>query len=130
MLLLRGITNYLSLRIGQMNKPLMIALMGLALPVQAEVYKCMDANGRSVYQEMPCETSKLQQVGTVKKPATSSVDERGRMSALEEKNKARFAANQESRKKEEMEEQRRRDVAYMREIAEKLAAAEENTADE
>lgn len=38
-----------------MNKLLLIAMIGIALPAQAGMYKCTGANGRVSYQESPCE---------------------------------------------------------------------------
>lgn len=38
-----------------MNKLLLIAIVGIALPVHASMYKCTESNGRVSYQEAPCE---------------------------------------------------------------------------
>lgn len=38
-----------------MNKLLLIAIVCIALPAQAGMYKCTGSNGRVSYQEAPCE---------------------------------------------------------------------------
>lgn len=112
-----------------MNKLLLIALALISFQAQADVYKCVDAKGRSVYQATPCEAASLKSVGTVKKPSDVSGAERERMSAVEKKNKERFADSMDARKKEELAAQAKRDAAYERELKERAAAAEERKAD-
>lgn len=51
-----------------MKALLLIALMGVVLPVQADAYKCRDAAGKTVYQEKPCETANLKAIGKIAKP--------------------------------------------------------------
>lgn len=51
-----------------MKALLLIALMGVVFPVQADAYKCRDAGGGTVYQEKPCETANLKAVGKIAKP--------------------------------------------------------------
>lgn len=52
-----------------MRALLLMGLMGLVFQVQAEVYRCQDAGGKTVYQEMPCEKANLKTVKKLEKPA-------------------------------------------------------------
>ncbi|MDZ7655599.1 MAG: DUF4124 domain-containing protein [Sulfurimicrobium sp.] len=38
-----------------MKRLLLVALVGMALPVHGAMYKCTESNGRVSYQEAPCE---------------------------------------------------------------------------
>lgn len=51
-----------------MKALLLISLMGIVFPVQADAYRCKDSAGKTIYQEKPCETANLTPVGKVAKP--------------------------------------------------------------
>lgn len=52
-----------------MKTLLLTGLMIMAFPAQADVYRCQDAGGRTVYQEAPCEKANLKTVKKLEKPA-------------------------------------------------------------
>lgn len=111
-----------------MKKTLLIGMLGMAFSAQADIHKCQDANGRMVYQEKPCENARLKPVGTVKKPVSSSDEERARMMGIEQKNKADYSIAQEARKKEEKAEEEKIESARLRALDERKAEALERQA--
>lgn len=80
----------------------------------ADVYKCSSDNGRTVYQEQPCEKSDMKEVGKVKPPPESSSEERERMKGVHEKSKANLDANLEARAKREEKKIEERKAASQR----------------
>ncbi|MDP2829562.1 MAG: DUF4124 domain-containing protein [Sulfuricellaceae bacterium] len=79
----------------------LIGLLSLAITSHADAFKCTGDNGRTVYQEQPCEKSNLKEVGKIKPPPESSKEERDRMQGVQEKNKANLDASMEARAKRE-----------------------------
>jgi len=112
-----------------MNKPLLFVLVLVAFPVHAEIYKCMDANGRAAYQEMPCENTKLKQAGTVKRPASIPDGERERMSAVADKDRVNLAATLSARAKAIKAEQDAWNAAYERDLRERAVVSGERSAE-
>lgn len=55
-----------------MNKLLLIGLMSIVFPVQADVYKCVDTGGKTVYQQTPCEKANLKTVKKLEKSVDPS----------------------------------------------------------
>lgn len=53
----------------KMKALLMTALMAMIFPVQADVYRCEDKGGKTIYQQMPCEKANLATVKKLEKPA-------------------------------------------------------------
>jgi len=51
-----------------MKALLFVGLIGMAVPVQADVYRCQDVGGKTVYQETPCEKANLTTVKKLAKP--------------------------------------------------------------
>lgn len=51
-----------------MKALLLIGLMAMAFTAQADVYRCQDAGGKTVYQEAPCEKANLKTVKKLEKP--------------------------------------------------------------
>ncbi len=92
----------------------LIGLMGVAFPVQADVYKCLDAGGKTMYQEMPCEKANLKTIKKLEKPAgepSQEAIERAQQESrdLVQRYNERKKAEQEAAKKakeKEMEQQK------------------------
>lgn len=53
-----------------MKALLLIGLMTMVLPAQADVFRCQDAGGKTVYQEAPCEKANLKTIKKLEKPAS------------------------------------------------------------
>lgn len=51
-----------------MKALLMTGLMAMILPAHADVYRCQDTGGKTIYQEMPCEKANLTTVKKLEKP--------------------------------------------------------------
>lgn len=51
-----------------MKALLLIGLMAIAFTAQADVYRCQDTGGKTIYQEMPCEKANLTTVKKLEKP--------------------------------------------------------------
>ena len=84
---------------------LLIGLMGMAIPVQADVYRCQDAGGKTVYQEAPCEKANLKTVKKLEKPVGEPSPEaiekaQAESRALVQRYNERKKAEQEAAKKE------------------------------
>lgn len=87
----------------------LICLLGTAFAAQADVYRCRDAGGKTVYQEIPCETANLKAVGKVAKPVGEPSQEaieksQAEVKAFNERYSARKKAEQEAAKKENGEQ--------------------------
>ncbi|MDZ7655579.1 MAG: DUF4124 domain-containing protein [Sulfurimicrobium sp.] len=111
-----------------MKNLLFVALISVSFEVHADVYRCMDNNGRAVYQEQPCETAKLKPVGTVKNPADVSPEERQRSLLNAEKHKKRLDDALESRRKAEIAEKEKQEADYKRELDARNVEAQERQA--
>lgn len=111
-----------------MKKLIFIVMMGASCAVRADVYKCTDENGRSAYQERPCETAKLKPAGVVKKPVDIPLEEQQRRISGAEKSKARLDAAMDAREKTEIAEQEKRDANFRRELDARNVAAQERQA--
>lgn len=82
----------------------LLILIGLLFTVStshADVFKCTGDNGRTIYQEQPCEKSDLKEIGKVKPPPEPSKEERERMQGVHEKSKANLDASMDARAKRE-----------------------------
>lgn len=87
----------------------LIGLLGMAFPVQADVFKCKDAGGKTVYQETPCETANLKAVGKIAKPVGEPSQEaieksQAEIKAFNQRYSDRKKAEQEAAKKENGEQ--------------------------
>ncbi|MFA5241466.1 MAG: DUF4124 domain-containing protein [Sulfuricella sp.] len=51
-----------------MKALLLIGMIAVVVPAQADVYRCQDAGGKTVYQETPCEKANLTTVKKLAKP--------------------------------------------------------------
>ncbi|MDP2827086.1 MAG: DUF4124 domain-containing protein [Sulfuricellaceae bacterium] len=112
-----------------MKNLLLITMIGMTFSAQAGAFKCQDNNGRTVYQETPCESASLKAVGTVKAPDISPEEERVRMMGVEQKYKTDFSSAMEARKNKEKTEKENKDAAYQRSLEERKAAATERQAE-
>lgn len=88
-----------------MKTLLLIGLMGLAFPAQADIYRCQDASGKTVYQETPCEKANLKTVKKLEKPIGEPTPEaiekaQAESRALIQSYNERKKAEQEAAKKE------------------------------
>ncbi len=92
-----------------MKALLLIGLLGVIFPAQADVYRCKDAGGKTVYQETPCETANLKAVGKVAKPASAPSQEaieksQAEIKAFNQRYSDRKKAEQEAANKENGEQ--------------------------
>mgnify|MGYP003445830744 CR=1 FL=1 len=88
-----------------MKALLLIGLMGMVFPAQADVYRCQDTSGKTVYQEDPCEKAKLKTVKKLEKPMGEPTPEaiekaQAESRALIQSYNERKKAEQEAAKKE------------------------------
>ncbi|MBZ0104107.1 MAG: DUF4124 domain-containing protein [Sulfuricella denitrificans] len=51
-----------------MRALLLAGLMAMIFPAQADVYRCQDTGGKTIYQEAPCEKANLTTVKKLEKP--------------------------------------------------------------
>lgn len=89
-----------------MKALLLIVLMGAAFAVQADVYRCQDASGKTMYQETPCEKANLKTVKKLAKPVGEPSPEaiekaQAESRALVQRYNERKKAEQEAAKKEQ-----------------------------
>lgn len=88
-----------------MKALLLIGMMGIVFPAQADVYKCKDTAGKTVYQETPCEASRLKPVGKIAKPLGEPSQEaiektQAEIKAFDQRHSDRKKAEQEAEKSE------------------------------
>lgn len=88
-----------------MKALLLTGLMAMVFPAQADVYRCQDAGGKTVYQEAPCEKANLTTVKKLEKPAGEPSPEaiekaQAESRALAQRYNERRKARQEAQKKE------------------------------
>jgi len=92
-----------------MKKLLFICLMGMGFTVQADVYRCQDVGGKTVYQETPCEKANLKTVKKLAKPLGEPSPEaiekaQAESKALVQRYNESKKAEQEAAKKEQEKE--------------------------
>lgn len=83
----------------------LIALLGMVFPVQADVYRCQDAGGKTVYQEAPCEKENLKTVRKLARPVGEPSQEtieksQAEIKAFNQRYSDRKKAEQEAAQKE------------------------------
>lgn len=88
-----------------MKALLLIGILGMAFPAQADIYRCQDAGGKTVYQGDPCEKANLKTVKKLAKPAGEPSPEaiekaQAESRALVQSYNERKKAEQEAAKKE------------------------------
>jgi hypothetical protein len=88
-----------------MKALLLIGMMAVVVPAQADVYRCQDAGGKTVYQETPCEKANLKTVKKLEKPMGTPSPEaiekaQAESRALIQSYNERKKAEQEAAKKE------------------------------
>lgn len=88
-----------------MKALLLIGMMAVVVPAQADVYRCQDAGGKTVYQETPCEKANLKTVKKLEKPMGAPSPEaiekaQAESRALIQSYNERKKAEQEAAKKE------------------------------
>ena len=88
-----------------MKALLLIGMMAVVVPTQADVYRCQDAGGKTVYQETPCEKANLKTVKKLEKPIGAPSPEaiekaQAEARALIQSYNERKKAEQEAAKKE------------------------------
>ncbi|MDP2963079.1 MAG: DUF4124 domain-containing protein [Sulfurimicrobium sp.] len=93
-----------------MKALLLIGMVGMVSPVQADVYRCQDAGGKTMYQEAPCEKANLKTVKKLEKPIGEPSQEtiekaQAESRALVQRYNDRKRAEQEAAKKEKEKEQ-------------------------
>ncbi|MDP2828317.1 MAG: DUF4124 domain-containing protein [Sulfuricellaceae bacterium] len=111
-----------------MKKIVILSMCCAVFSAQAGAFKCQDGNGRTVYQETPCEQASLKSVGTIKAPELSSDEERARMKGINKKASADFDDAMSTRKKMEKSEKEEREAAHKRSLDERNAIASERQA--
>lgn len=84
---------------------LLVVSMGAVFPAHADAYRCLDAGGKTVYQEKPCETTNLKAVGKVAKPVGEPSQQaieksQAEVNAFNKRYSERKKAEQEAEKKE------------------------------
>jgi hypothetical protein len=112
-----------------MKKFVVLSMCCAVFSAQAGAFKCQDGNGRTVYQEAPCEHASLKSVGTVKAPELSSAEERARMNDINKKASANFDDAMSTRKKMEKSEKEEREAARKRSLDERNTVASERNAE-
>jgi Skp family chaperone for outer membrane proteins len=88
-----------------MKALLLIGLMVMVFPAQADVYRCQDSAGKTMYQEAPCEKANLTTVKKLAKPMGEPSPEaiekaQAESRALVQRYNERKKAEQEASKKE------------------------------
>lgn len=97
-----------------MKALLLIGMMGMIFSAQADVYRCQDTSGKTVYQGDPCEKANLKTIKKLEKPAGEPSPEaiekaQEESRALVQRYNDRKKAEQEAAKKEQEKEQLKND---------------------